>query len=62
MKKSGLYTLYTHTHVCTPMYTQQWSSFSAPPQKKEILPFTTVCMDLKGTLLGEMSQTETNTA
>ena len=30
-------------------------------KKYEILPFVTVCMDLEGIMLGEISQTETNT-
>ena len=40
--------IYLHTHV----------GILLSQKKNEILPFTTICMDLEGVMLSELNQTE----
>ena len=46
---------YTHTYVYTHTHTEQYYSAT---KKKEILLFVTMCVDIEGIMLSEISQTE----
>ena len=46
---------YTHIHVYTHTHTKQYYSAT---KEKEILLFVTMCVDIEGIMLSEISQTE----
>ena len=47
---------HTHTHTYMYAYTTDYSAI----KKNEVLPFATIWMDLKGTMLSGLSQRKTN--